>query len=176
MLQKKYLSLWALIPLLITMSLNISAYSEKAEKISAGKEKFGDLTEKEHCILNLMLSYAEKDINKFSDLLHVDYSYWMGKEKKWGAQEEKEKTKHLFNNAKSLTIKIDSGSWDKVDDFLRLPCKNCWASTRAYTITSQLSDEGINYEGSGFTKYIITQVEGKYKILAIVDLGKELSQ
>ena len=176
MLQKNCILPLILFFLLFIMPPDISALPERAEEIAKGKEEFGDLTEKEHCIMNLMLSYTKKDIEKFSELLHIDYSYWMGKKKIWSTQEEIEKTAVLFNEAKLLYINIDTGSWTQVNDFRGTPCKKCWESTRAYTIKSQLSENGTIYEGSGFTRYIITQVEGKYKILAIIDLGKELSQ
>lgn len=174
------LPLIVLLPLYF-LPLMFQSSSSTAGDVASAMEEFGDLSEKEHCISNLMLSYTKRDIERFSELLHEDYRYYgVNKTIEWDAREEHEKTAILFSRAIILSIEIEPGSWIKTPEIFGSPCVNCWESTRRYTLTGQTSEDSDVYSGSGYTKFIITQDEGngrpKYTIFAIIDLGRELPE
>lgn len=175
-----------ILPLIIFLPLYIlplmfQASFSMAGDVASAIEEFGDLSEKEHCISNLMLSYTKRDIEKFSELLHADYHYYgFDNTIVRNAQEEREKTELLFSKYILLSIDIDPGSWTETTEISGTPCVNCWESTRKYTITGQSSEDEDVLSGSGYTRFVIAQDEEdgkpKYRILAIFDLGHELPE
>jgi hypothetical protein len=176
--RKCTLFLIILLPLYM-LPLMFQTSSSTAGDAASAIEEFGDLSEKEHCISNLMLSYTKRDIEKFSELLHADYKYYgFGNTIEWNAQEEREKTAMLFTNAIVLSIEIELDSWTKTHEIFGSPCVNCWESTRKYALIGQTSEDANVISGTGYTKFIVTQDEengkSKYRILAIIDLGREL--
>jgi hypothetical protein len=148
------------------------------EDLETAAGRFLDLSEKEHCITNLMLSYAKKDIERFSELLHDDYLYHgFDNIVIWGKQEERENTELLFEKEMVASFTIGDGSWTKTDRIGESPCGDCWESTRQYSISGHVSGDDTTVFGSGYARFVVKRVERNgepgYRIVAIIDLGKE---
>ena len=72
-------------------------------------------------------------------------------------------------------MKFEEGSWEKISDFLGQPCENCWATTRAYSLSGTIEGSFISTTGNG--KFIIKSTSDAspelYKLLAFIDIGRD---
>lgn len=155
---------------------------------------FMDLTEKEHVIINLVLSYQEKRYDKYSELIltttdryngqpYSDSYYWYNQPGAVGTEEyilgdqDIQRTYYMFKacvvpekdthpHIDKLTLTITEGSWSPVIELYGEPCEDCWFTERQYQIELDLGeDQIIGYDNVQF--YIVPVDEGDLTIYKI---------
>lgn len=171
-----------LLCLVIAIAAGLIGCSDDPEKPPGGESPYGDLTDKEDCIGNLVVSYELRDIEHYQEILHPDY-VWYGK--KWGAlgddldvldyAEDVAGTELLFEHCVSLELEIDAGSWQAVDKIGEQPCTDCWETTRLYHFRFTLPGDDTIYISNGLVKFVIVPVDDgettEYRIRIGYDIG-----
>ena len=156
--------------------------------VPGADSSYGDLSEKEDCILNYERSCNERNIDRFAKLFHADceFIYIMGKPdsdasvlpeemlRKHNLQKELEATGQLLAAARDLHFEIENGTWTRLDSLSANPCADCWETTRAYSLSASFAASGQGGEshvmsGHGHMKFIVSPVDGKWKILRHID-------
>lgn len=156
---------------------------------------FMDLTEKEHVIFNLELSYAERDIDEFSklllkvddtynDLTYADGYYFYNQDVETELEEfllrdtEITYTGNMFLAAKGtkakpehqvlddLTLEIGDGSWMPSDEIFGEPCEDCWYTQRSYELWIYYGEDS-KYAMDNIQFYIVPVDEGDVTIYKI---------
>lgn len=149
--------------------------SDSTEGPSDHLSPYGDLTDREHCIQNLVVSYKMRRIDEYEKILSPDY-IWYGS--KWGIvgeetdvldyAEDVDGTELLFERAVGLDLDIDGGSWSAVEKIGEQPCTDCWETERGYHCEIQFPGDDTIYISQHHVKFIVVPFdEGgttKYRI------------
>jgi hypothetical protein len=175
--------------------LIISASSGSTQVQTAGQDStscadssYGDFSEKEDCILNYARSCNERNIDRFAELFHPDceFIYMMGKPdfdadifsgqilEKSDLQSELESIGHFFVGVGELRFEIETGTWMRLDSLSGEPCTDCWTTSRGYSLSATFGAPGEGGEsrvmnGHGHMEFVISPVDGKWKILRYID-------
>ena len=155
---------------------------------SRADSSYGDFSEKEDCIHNYARSCGERNIDRFAELFQTDcqFIYIIGKPdsdasvlpnemlRKHNLQKELEATGQLFAAARDLHLEIENGTWTRLDSLSGNPCSDCWETTRGYSLSATFPASGEGEEphvmsGHGHMKFIVSPVDGKWKILRHID-------
>ena len=157
--------------------------------------EYMDLTEKEHVITNLVLSYQEKYMPEFEKLLldkendtyngvpYTDSYYWYNQPEAVGTEEyllrdqEITVTTNMFKAANQdpnaghqaiddLSLDITAGSWSPISEIFGQPCEDCWFTEREYQIEVIYGpDKIVGYDNVQF--YIVPVDQGDITIYKI---------
>ncbi len=140
--------------------------SDDATEPSGEKSPYRDLTEREDCITNLVVSHMLMNIERYAEILHEDYIYYG---KKWGEvgdelgtfnrAEDIDFTAELFQNAVCFDLEIPYGIWAAVDKIGEEPCTDCWETTREFHLQFTLQGEDRIYMAHDLVKYIVVPVD-----------------
>ena len=155
------------------------------ENTSHADSTYGDLSEKEDCILNYVRSCNERNIDRFAELFRPDceFIYIMGKPdfnadtysgqtlKKTDLKSELESMGNFFAGVGGLRFEIGTGTWMRLDSLSGDPCPDCWKTTREYSLSATFGQgaESRVMNGQGHMEFIISPVDGKWKILRHID-------
>ena len=153
------------------------------------ESKYGDLTEKEHTIGNLVLSYTHRDIEHYSELLHQDYIWYLqagdyepSEDNYFLRQKDINMTRNMFLAANGqyapiidkLALVIDPGNWYPVSKIGERDCEDgeFWQTERGYRITVGIGE--MTYIGDDIIIVNIAKdpVTQKYSIMSIYDVDK----
>jgi len=137
-----------------------------------------DRTEREHCVDILLLTYKHRNIERYKELLHSDYVWYMQEEDVLKGydhiltrDQDIEGTERIFD-AHSLELSLYGSGWDVWTPEVGT-CDNCWTSTRTYTISVQFESEGSEYQGIEQQVIIVVVPDetdpSKYQILQAYD-------
>ncbi len=151
--------------------------------------EWGDLTEREHTLGNLVLSYTHRDIEHYSELLHDDYLWYLqagdyepGQDNYFFRQPDINMTRNMFLAANGqyepvidkLTLDIDPADWYPVPKIGERDCEDgeCWQTERGYRITVGIGE--MTYIGDDIIIVNIAKdpVTQKYSIMSIYDIKK----
>ena len=155
------------------------------ESASRADSSYRDFSEKEDCILNYARSCSEKNIDRFAELFQADceFIYMMGKPdfdadifsgqilKKKDLQSELGSMKNFFGGVGELRFEIETGTWMRLDSLSGDPCPDCWKTTRGCSFSAAFGEGGESrvMKGQGHMEFIISPVDGKWKILRFID-------
>lgn len=180
-----------IVVLILVFSACASSIQERAlEQVSipGADSLYGDLSEKEDCILNFERSNNERSVDRFSELFQDDCEFisMMGKPdfdadilagqilRKESLQNVLETTRLFFASAQELRFKIERGMWTRLDSLRADPCADCWETTREYSLSASFAVSGQGGEshvmsGQGYMTFVVSPVDGKWKILRHID-------
>ena len=189
-------TLWiSIIALTYSYGCILSPQEDPAPPDNNETAEFMDLTEREHVITNLVLSYSERNISEFSKLLlkvddtyngstYGDGYYWYNQEGAEGLEVyilrdvEINLTGNMFLAAletpakedhqvlDDLTLDIDPGSWMSVTEIFDEPCEDCWFTERPYELEITYGEnKKLAYHNVQF--YIVPVDEGDLTIYKI---------
>jgi hypothetical protein len=171
----------AALALMAMIAVCSSGCSDDTAKPAGEKSPNGDLTAPEDCITNLLVSYELRDIDRYKQVLHVDY-LWYGK--KWGVfgddvdvldyEQDVALTDQLFNSAVMLDLEIDPGTWLEIEKIGEDSCAGCWQTDRVYRIQVQLPGDETIYTGHGLARLVVIPIDNdgttEYRIFRGYDL------
>ena len=134
------------------------------------KPLYGDLTQKEHCMRNLALSYTHQDIDRFKELLHDRYVYIISEKNTTKTRSRKyiiHAVNYMFDNATEISAEITDGEWEPVTRFSGEACPECWSTNRKFILridSPDIKENGFSTE----CRFIVAPVEAsggvKYKL------------
>jgi len=137
---------------------------------SDAKPAYRDLTQKEHCLKNLALSYTNQDIDRFKELLHERYVYIIRDKKTTKTRSRKytvNAVNYMFDNSTKIRAEITHGEWEPVKTFSGEACRKCWSTNREF-IMRIAGPEMKEKEFSTECRFIVAPVEEagilKYKL------------
>lgn len=150
---------------------------------------YGDLSEKEECVLNYSRSCSEKNIDKYTELFtdNCEFILVMEEERdldadllsvptfhKLSLQDDLNAIKYLFEKALEIRFDISEGTWARLDSLSGESCIDCWETTREYSLLASLSPSGEdgeahNITGRGRMQFMVSPVDGKWKIFKHID-------
>ncbi len=139
--------------------------------------KYGDLTDKEDCIRNYILSYRDRDPDRLAELLHEDYIMYSSKSKGELSREgELRQTKQMFEVLTIFGLDIRPGKWVPASEFRGGECEGCWETTRGYILiySNPGKDAAIYVSRSHFRMIVAPVIESgltRYKIRAYEDIS-----
>jgi hypothetical protein len=153
------------------------------------ESKYGDLTEKEHTIENLVQSYADRNIERYAELLCADYLWFMqprdvqpGGQDFYAREEDITMTRNMFLAAMGqytpaidkLELAIDAGDWYSVSTIGDKDCEDgeCWATERDYHITVQVGETTYIANELVMIQIARDSATGKFCIMRIYDIEK----
>ncbi len=155
------------------------------ESTSRADSSYRDFSEKEDCILNYARSCDERNIDRYAELFHADceFIYMMGKPdfnadifsgqilKKKDLQSELESIGNFFSGVGELCFEIETGTWMRLDSLGGDPCTDCWKTARGCSFSATFGEGGESrvVKGQGHVEFIISPVDGKWKILRFID-------
>ncbi len=179
--------------LLLAFCLVLPACSEDRVVGNKSSDTWPDRTEMEDCVDIILMSYEQKNIEKYCEvLLEPDNSaekwpegyIWYNQPRdtvEYGAsydyEEDSLATLGIFDMYYSGTLNIYEGSWEKINSFKGQSCENCWESIRNYYLDMGFRD-GQHYVGDFIVHFIIgpdREDQNKYIIYQASDLY-EVSQ
>jgi hypothetical protein len=148
---------------------------------STGVNPYRDLTEREDCIDNLIISHKRKDIEEYATLLHEEYIWYGGK---WGLFsdelgsldriEDIDLTEEIFQNTLQLDLDIDGGVWEEIDEAGGNPCTDCWGTIRAYHFLARDAAEERYWMSDERIRVIVKPIDDggtvRYRIHAIYNI------
>ena len=157
--------------------------SEKTGGPADEKSPYRDLTEKEDCVTNLMVSHILKEFDRYAELLHQDY-IWYGA--KWGLYsdplgsldraEDIDLTTWIFQNTVSIELDITESEWLPVEKIEGRPCTDCWETQRVYTFMAQDTQGGAVTSSGRYIRVVVTPVDAdgttEYRIRTIYHLDE----
>lgn len=137
---------------------------------SDAKPVYGDLTQKEHCLHNLALSYTNQDIDRFKELLHEDYVYVISGNKPTKTRSRKytiNAVNYMFDTSTKIRAEITDGEWKPITRFSGEACPDCWSTSRKFIMRVDSPDVKVK-EFSTECRFIVAPVEEsgavKYKL------------
>jgi hypothetical protein len=178
---------------MIVLSISISCASvdlaqgqiSEQGSVSRADSSYGDLSHKEDCILNYERACNERNIDRYAELFNArcEFISMMGKPdfdadifsgqmlRKADLQGDLESTKRFFAGVGALRFEIEAGTWMRLDSLSGDPCPDCWKTTRAYSLSATFGEGGESnvMKAQGHQEFIISPVDGKWKILRIID-------
>ncbi len=150
---------------------------------------WGDLTEKEHTLKNLVQSYTYRDIEHYQELLHAEYVWFLqdgdyepGEDNYFVRQKDINMTSNMFDAANAqyepvidkLTLDIDPADWYSVSSIGEKDCEDgeCWQTERGYYLVVHIGE--MTYIGDDIIIVNIAKdpVTQKYSIMSIYDIDK----
>ena len=159
------------------------------ESVSRADSSYADLSQKEDCILNYERACSERNIDRYADLFDArcEFISMMGKPdfdadifsgqmlKKADLQSELESTRRFFAMAAGIRIEIEDGTWMPLDSLSGDPCSDCWKTTRGYSLSAAFGEGGESQvmNGQGCMEFVISPVDGKWRILRFIDQPME---
>jgi len=171
-------------------SADASAQQPAAERRSAAAAdtSYRDLTDKEDCILNYVRSYADRNIDRFSELFQdgCEFAYVMEppdssvigslapRLRVTDLKSELSATKGLFAAAHELRLAIDTGTWARVDTHDGVECTDCWQTVRRYSVSMAFgvpeeNESADAIRSNGHMTFIVSEIAGRWKILKYID-------
>ncbi len=193
-MRSRPVSVWPL--LLAALLIPIAGCEDSSpSKPAPDTVTFGDLTEKEHIIINLELSYEELNFDQFSRLLlsegdtyngstYANGYYWYNQPGTVGSEEyiplsdELARTYNMFRAAQGdpvkdnhpviyrLTLSLTDGAWTPVEELWSEPCEDCWYTERGYELFLDLEWTDVQALDN-VQLYIVPVDEGGTKIYKI---------
>ena len=162
---------------------------------------FMDLTEKEHVIINLELSYQEQNHEEFSKLLlrpedtyngstYANGYYWYNQPGAVGTEEyilrddELTRTSNMFMAAEGqpvkddhpviykLTLALTDASWSPITELWEQPCEDCWYTEREYNLYLEMGE--IDLQGLDNVQFYIVPVDEGGKKIYKIALAKDV--
>ena len=135
---------------------------------------YGDLTEKEDCVTNLVLAFRDRDIARFQELLHEDYVFHYA-DQVMSLIEDISKTTIMFERVVLLGLVIGPGEWKATTSAFGKECADCWESERGYVLVANVPGDNSRVMMSrGKYNIVLKRItEGDnqlYKILALEDI------
>ena len=190
----KHTAMWISVAILLYSYGCILSPQEDPAPPDKDPVEFMDLTEKEHVITNLVLSYQEKDDTQYSKLIlqtddtyngstYANGYYWFNQPGAVGTEEsilggqDISRTHNMFQACKipvkdthpkidRLTLTLTEGSWAPVTEIYGEPCEDCWFTEREYDIFLEMGETDIHgYDNVQF--YIVPVDEDGLKIYKI---------
>lgn len=159
------------------------------ESVSRADSSYGDLSQKEDCILNYERACNERNIDRYAELFnaHSEFISMMAKPafhadifsgqmlRKTGLQSDLESTRRFFAVVSGLRIEIEEGTWIRLDSLSGDPCPDCWKTTRGYSLSAAFGEGGESQvmNGQGRMEFVISPVDGKWRILRFIDQPME---
>jgi hypothetical protein len=100
---------------------------------------YGDLTDKEHCLQNLVISFERRDINGYDAILHPDFEFVLVRGDRYDREHELMGTKATFNAVSGITMDIGDGEWARIEETNGAKCAGCWETIRIldYTVVTK---------------------------------------
>jgi hypothetical protein len=155
----------------------------------AEESKYGDLTEKEHIIANLLQSYADRNIDRYIELLHADYVWYLQpRDVEPGGsgfvvrQEDINMTRNMFLAANGqfepvierMDLEIDPGDWYSMPSIGDKDCAEgeCWQTERGYHLVVQIGEMTYIANDIVIVNIVKDAVTEKYSIMSIYDVQK----
>jgi hypothetical protein len=155
------------------------------ESVSRADSTYGDLSQKEDCILNYERACSERNIDRYAELFNVQCEFisMMGKPdfdadifsgqmlRRADLQSDLESTRRFFAAVGGLRFEIETGTWVRLDSLNGDPCPDCWKTTRGCSYSATFGEDGESQvmNGQGHIEFIISPVDGKWKILRFID-------
>ena len=162
---------------------------------------FEDLTEREHVIDNLVLSYQERNIDEYSKLLLGDNDsyngstyasgyYWyhqpgaVGPEEYLTGEEDLLCTSYIFLAANGtpakpihpvillLCLDLTEGVWAPVDSLFGDGCEDCWYTERQYDIFLEMGENDLH--GTDNVQFYIVPVDEGGKKIYKIAIAKDI--
>jgi hypothetical protein len=163
----------------------IQGQTSEQEIVSRADSSYGDLSNKEDCILNYERACNERNIDRYAELFnaHCEFISMMGKPdfdadilsgqmlRKADLQGDLESTKRFFAGVGGIRFEIEGGTWMRLDSLSGDPCPDCWKTTRGYSLSATFGEGGESnvMKAQGHMEFIISPVDGKWKILRFID-------
>jgi hypothetical protein len=141
---------------------------------------YKDLTHKEDVVWNLVQCYKDRNIDRFKELLHLEYLWYnQNADVQNGAPEfnsrdqDIEMTDKLFKAANNqspdpdlvvdrLDLSIASDptgeNWTAVDTLEGNPCEDCWQTLREYYITVEMNGGTKTLIGNDLVRMFVVPV------------------
>lgn len=140
-----------------------------------------DLTDKQHCINNLVLSYKHRQIEPYKELLHPSYEWYLQdrdaeefNQELMDYAEDVGATDNIFNQAIVLELTIVEGSWEATDTVGTEYWPGSWFTTREYYIQAKFPGSDILYSGHDLVEFVVVPVDDsgttKYKLRIARDI------
>ena len=173
----------ALLVLAISITICVNGCSDETGGPAGEKSPYRDLTDKESCVTNLIVSHILKNIERYAELLSADYQ-WHGA--KWGLYsdplgsldraEDIDLTSWIFQNTAAIELDISESEWISIEEIEGLPCAGCWETQRYYTFTTQDALDGAIEHAEHYVRIVVMAVEAdgedEYRIRVIYHLGE----
>ncbi|UCF04222.1 MAG: hypothetical protein JSV33_09740 [bacterium] len=179
----------ALLPLLLSLLIVLAfgCILDPKEDIKPppdNDDDFKDLTDKTDVGFNLVESYKKRNIDKFKELLHKEYIWYLqdrdvepGEENWWSRETDERVTDRIFDEANRLELTIEFHRPVPLPELGGEPCDDCWEISGDYFITAQFQPEGTIYNGNDLVKLIIVPVNDpddggrkEYRLLMAYDI------
>lgn len=108
----------------------------RSQSEPVGNLTYGDLTEREHCVQNLVLSWQDRNIERFETLLHAKYEVIFSDGQRLNREVAIKATKTFFDAVSKVNVEIGKGEWTGIDSESGAPCPGCWETIRdlSYTV------------------------------------------
>ena len=159
----------------------VGGCSDDSSGPSGGKSPYGDLTEKEHCITNLVVSHELSNISRYAEILHSNYILFG---MKWGLfgdeigtldySEDIDVTEQLFR-ASMVHLDIGDGAWSAMSEVAGDPCADCWETTREYRFEAYFPADEVTYISTNIIKLIVVPIDDngtkRYNIRLVYDIS-----
>ena len=161
--------------LMSALCLGLLFGGEHVQAGSIEKTQYGDLTDKEHCIRNYVLSYRDRDIARTDEVLHDDYVFCASDLKgDMSRKAELQQLKNMFDAFTIFGLDIQAGEWNPVSEFRGAKCEGCWETARGYVLVySDLDKPAKIHVANSRFRVIVAPVTEQgathYKIRAIED-------
>jgi hypothetical protein len=94
-----------------------------------------DLTDKEHCVQNLVTSFERRDINGYDAILHPDFEFVLVRGDRYDREHELGGVKVVFNTVSGITMNIGDGEWARIEETNGAKCAGCWETIRMLNYT-----------------------------------------
>jgi hypothetical protein len=150
-------------------------------------QRYYDLTDKEGILQNLLLAYTDRNIDRFAELLHDEYLFYLqegdympGESPYLTRQEDIQCTTNMFLAASGqyepridrLELRLDDGVWSSVSEIGGEPCEDCWMTQRHYSLLVGINE--VTYIANDIAVFCIKPAgpdeDSGYKILRIFDV------
>ncbi len=143
------------------------------------KSEYKDLTEKEHCLINLVKSYDDRNIERYKQILYEEYMFVMPEDNDGGKDyydrdEEIAVTNNMFRSASGDPIEnklgqrlvterlefsiepplVPEDDWAPIDSVAGEPCDDCWKTERRYYMEARINIDGTDRFLSTPNRYV----------------------
>jgi hypothetical protein len=150
------------------------------------EETYKPLTDKENLIYNLQQTYKFTNIDKYSELLHLDYIWYNqtedvnnGAEPFLSRDTDISRTRNIFlakNNQHPdptkvidrLELTITPAAWQQVFEIGGEACDDCWETTRQYDIQVVMDGGNKTLVGVDLIKFTVVPAERDGKKIYLI--------
>lgn len=160
------------------------------------------LTDKENLIYNLMQTYKDCNIEEYKKLLYIggtlsafpDGYIWYnqaedvqdGKDPFYTREQDITYQQNMFaaklgtypdpnKLIDALSLTIEAGSWQELQDIGGIPCTDCWTTTRTYKLELRIPSQDLTYVGNDLIAFYVVAVTAnnrkEYRILRADDIN-----